>query len=616
MTSEERTLEELLREILRLNYDKPKICDLVNEGILSVQVNKVMKAFENDSEVFPQGNEIKYWNKVNIRNWADSIKGTEITKNPEFLEEMIAVLKRTNFLYCKHNLRITQVLAILLFVSPNEQGRLLQISTGEGKTTICAMLASIKVLQGENVDIITSSPILAKRDAEERESFYKILGISCGSNEGEDYSLSIVDGRNGIQLETNKNCYFKNIVYGNVSEFQFDWLKHEYKKIGTKGNRGFGVVIVDEVDTMIIDDCSRSARLTGELAGFEYLNPVFCGVANELTRLSKRIIWTEENLIYLDGEFKEEGEELILEEEIKCYEINNWYEFISEYLTEFTINIIKKRKIELPDFLRDFCLKSVEEFVKSAIESWNIKHGLKLTPESVATSFVSNMGYFKKYGAKIYGLTGTIGSKEDQDMLSSIYTVDFGFMPTYKAKKFKELEGIVTSNKNAWIMEVVSNIKQEGERGRAVLVICETIDNVKTIYDILIEVYSTRKIRLYSRNDNDECSAVKERVNSGDVIIATNLAGRGTDIKTSFSVEKNGGLHVIVTFLPSNSRVEKQAFGRTARQGAKGIAQLIINKIYTENKLNTTGILSNIQWTSKKMHQTFLKLLIVLIKSI
>ncbi|UZO01499.1 uncharacterized protein OCT59_012597 [Rhizophagus irregularis] len=179
-------------------------------------------------------------------------------------------------------------------------------------------------------------------------------------------------------------------------------------------------------------------------------------------------------------------------------------------------------------------------------------------------------------------------------MLSSIYTVDFGFMPTYKAKKFKELEGIVTSNKNAWIMEVVSNIKQEGERGRAVLVICETIDNVKTIYDILIEVYSTRKIRLYSRNDNDECSAVKERVNSGDVIIATNLAGRGTDIKTSFSVEKNGGLHVIVTFLPSNSRVEEQAFGKTARQGAKGTAQLIINKIYTENKLNMTGILSNI----------------------
>src|SRR4051812_20381419 len=163
MTSEERTLEELLKEILRLNHDKPKICDLVNKGILSAQVNKVMKAFENDSEVFPQGNGIKYWDKGNIRNWADSIKGTEITKNPEFLEEMIAVLKRTNILYCNHNLRTTQVLAILLFASPNEQGRLLQISTGEGKTTICAMLASIKALQGENVDIITSSPILAKR---------------------------------------------------------------------------------------------------------------------------------------------------------------------------------------------------------------------------------------------------------------------------------------------------------------------------------------------------------------------------------------------------------------------------------------------------------------------
>ncbi|KAF0512881.1 secA DEAD-like domain protein [Gigaspora margarita] len=643
---EEKNLVKLLEEILLLNHDKPRICDLVNKGILKDRVNKVMKAYENDSEIHPQGDKIKQWSKEKIKNWADFVKGTEISRKPEFLEEMIAVLKRANILYSKNDPRTAQVLAILLFESANEKGRLLQVSTGEGKSTICAMLASIKVLQGEDVDIITSSPILAMRDAEERESFYEILGISCGSNEGEDndcYSVNLVlDSPNGSMYEIKKNCYSKNIVYGDVRQFQFDWLSHEHKKMGTKGSRGFGVVIVDEVDNMMIDYSSRTARLTGGLAGFEHLNPVFCRVANELNGIRKRIRKIENKTIYIDGEFEEEGGNFILGDGATIYKIDNVYEFVSEHLTEFTTNLIKERTVELPKFLRNFCLMSVEDLVRSAIESWKIyqkrvdyltvkgkdensniapvdyestgivqehetysdglhqflqiKHGLKLTPESVPTSFISNLGYFKKYGAKIYSMAGTVGSEAEQDLLSSIYEIDFGLIPTYKEKQFKEIEGIVASNNYEWLLNVSNNIVQEVEKGRSVLVICETIENVKTINDILIKVYPKRNIRLYSRNDNDECSAVKEKVDSRDIIIATNLAGRGTDIKTSASVESNGGMHVIVTFLPSNTRVEQQAFGRTARQGAKGTAQLVINRIHAENKLNVHEVLNNIRW--------------------
>ncbi|CAG8762971.1 17860_t:CDS:2, partial [Dentiscutata erythropus] len=641
-TSGERNLDELLKEILRLNHDRPNICDLVNEGILRAQVIKVTKAFENDSKVFPQGNKINHWKKENIRNWADAIKETEITRDPGFLEEMIAVLKRTNILYCGNDPRMTQILAILLFESTKGQGKLLQVSTGEGKSTICAMLASIKALQGEYVDIMTSSPILAKRDADERKSFYEILGIDCASNEGEDLKTDYVINRlPSGEIEVKKKCYLNKIVYGDLGRFQFDWLEHEHKKNSTRWNRGFGVVIVDEVDNMMIDDSNRTARLTGSLAGFEYLNPVFCGVANELNRISKQITEIKGKTVYLDGEFKEEKDKLYLGENTKIHEIDNLYEFLSKSLTEFITKIIKEKVIELPDFLRDFWLNSVEEVVESAIQSCGvyeridylavkdkdknskiapvdynstgivqegmtysnglqqilqIKHGLKLTPQTVVTSFISNLRYFKKYGTKIYGMTGTIGSKEEQDLLSSIYEINFGFIPTYKVKQFKEIDGIVASDKQEWYINIVYNMKQEIERGRAVLVICKTIDDVTTLYDILKNFNQGWNIRKYSRNDNDndECSAVKEKVDSGDIIIATNLAGRGTDIKTSTMVEKNGGLHVIVTFLPLNSRVEEQAFGRTARQGAKGTAQLIINKIYTENQFNVSNILNNI----------------------
>ncbi|CAG8772320.1 13825_t:CDS:2, partial [Racocetra fulgida] len=185
-----------------------------------------------------------------------------------------------------------------------EQGRLLQVSTGEGKRE-----------RRYNYKF----PYFSDKRAEERKSFYEILGISCGSNEGDGedcYSLNIdFDGENIIEF--NKICYSNNMVYEDVR---------------------FGVEIVDELYNMIIDDSEKTARLTGRLAVFEHLHPIFCGVANELNRISKQIV--------------------------------------------------------------------------------------------------------KKEEPKIYGMTGTIGSKAEQELLSSIYEIDFGFIPTYKVNQFKEIEGI------------------------------------------------------------------------------------------------------------------------------------------------------------------------------
>lgn len=192
-------------------------------------------------------------------------------------------------------------------------------------------------------------------------------------------------------------------------------------------------------------------------------------------------------------------------------------------------------------------------------------------------------------------MTGTIGPDSAQELVRSVYGVNIGFMPTYKPKQFEEIDGDIQNNETTWHGRITSSILDEVEKGRAVLIICATIKDAIEIRERLISVvdYDSDKVRLYSRNDNDEYLAVKDEVNSGDVIVATNLAGRGTDIKTSKEVEKNGGLHVIVTFLPENLRVEEQAFGRTARQGAKGTAQLIISEPNVAHKLEITSYLYN-----------------------
>lgn len=629
------SLDEIIQEIL--NSNSGKIHDLATRGILKDKFKRVEEAYNHDSKVCPQGKEINSWSENNIKNWSKEIRESKLLSQ-NFLEEAIAIVKRANIHHCNNIPRITQILSVLIFESLQDTGTLLQIGTGEGKSTTCAMLAAIKALQGNKVDIVTTSSVLAQRDANEKEGFFNILGLSCGSNVEDPF-----DGQEKI-------CYSKDIVYGPIHEFQFDWLRHEHKKYGTRGDREFGVVIVDEVDSMLIDELDQTARLARSVPGMEHIAPILCGVASELSNLNKKIIQQGDKTIYINGEFEYKDGELILGKDSSEYYISDHYAFVIGILKDLIQEMVTGGELQVPNFLKDFILYQSEVIASSAFQAqffkenedyiiakrdndnldiipvdyvstgiirsnchWNnffhqflqIKHGLKLTSENLVTSFISNLGYFKHYGQKIYGMTGTIGSDSAQELVRSVYGVNIGFMPTYKPKQFEEIDGDIQNNETTWHGRITSSILDEVEKGRAVLIICATIKDAIEIRERFISVvgYDSDKVRLYSRNDNYEYLAVKDEVNSGDVIVATNLAGRGTDIKTSKEVEKNGGLHVIVTFLPENLRVEEQAFGRTARQGAKGTAQLIISepnvahkfeiKSYSYNSINEFKVLRN-----------------------
>jgi hypothetical protein len=221
-----------------------------------------------------------------------------------------------------------------------------------------------------------------------------------------------------------------------------------------------------------------------------------------------------------------------------------------------------------------------------------LKHNLRMTPERMCDSFFSNVTLFKRYQPYLYGVTGTLGGKDARNFIESVYKIDTVNVPkyinsvfvTYQSKfecfysfvkKFIIISiGQFSPNRQIWL----ENIRDECYeisivKHRAVLIICETILDAECVQSILSPL--NRRLKLYLRSDLAE-HVKPEEVRSGDVIISTNLAGRGTDLKTMTAVNEQGGLHVIVTFMPRNSRVEQQAFGRAGRQGQPGSARLII----------------------------------------
>ena len=159
----------------------------------------------------------------------------------------------------------SQILSCFIALNANSnQGRLLQVATGEGKSTIVSALALINALKGKKVDVITSSPVLAERDAKEKAKLYLMFGLTCADNNDKS-----------IYIKGSKDCYKKDIVYGESAQFQFDILRDAYSLLETLAGRKCEIAIVDEVDSMLIDDSSKIARLSSTVAGMDQLQPIY-----------------------------------------------------------------------------------------------------------------------------------------------------------------------------------------------------------------------------------------------------------------------------------------------------------------------------------------------------
>lgn len=262
--------------------------------------------------------------------------------------------------------------------------------------------------------------------------------------------------------------------------------------------------------------------------------------------------------------------------------LNVWIEnaFNAKTMTMDNEYVIEKHGVVPVDYK---CTGVVENFMQwsdGLHQFIEMKHESKLSDMTAITNYMSSVGLLQKYGNQIFGISGTLGQKAETETLQKIYNdIKTCQIPSFKRRKLFEIEGVVVMDEKEWTEKICTVVTTQTKstvyrKQRAVLVICETINRAKALHKALGDKVPNRK--LYINNNMDNTEILEKRLEAGDVIIATNLAGRGTDLKVSDPVNKAGGLFVVQTFLPKNTRVEAQAFGRTARQGSPGTAQLII----------------------------------------
>ena len=260
---------------------------------------------------------IKSWSKSDIKQWTHAVKSSIQQRGASSVPqaEMIAVLKQAVYLEYGYYPRNTQIMTLLTALNHVEnQGRLLQVNTGEGKSLIIAMLAVIHALQGKKVDIVTSSVELSIPEAERKRSFFNLFELTVGENstkhkEEDDNSDDEADNSNDQAKQKQdkedndkKEVYQKDIIYGVSSDFQADILKTEFFDKDIRGDRGFGVVLVDEVDNLLFDERNASLKISSPTPGMNHLELVLATIWKYVNEVAKYIIEIEGKTYFITQE--------------------------------------------------------------------------------------------------------------------------------------------------------------------------------------------------------------------------------------------------------------------------------------------------------------------------
>jgi preprotein translocase subunit SecA len=405
-----------------------------------------------------------------------------------------------------------------------------------------------------------------------------------------------------------KEAYKRGILYGAIDDFQADVLRDEYSKLGTRSGRPFEIVIVDEVDSMLIDGKSSMVRLSSPMPGMNELEPVLAAIWLQIDLVVNQINEHEGKAYYIGNsnepafdlgmsklQFMKKNvndhlrmllrdlkrvpeESKVLLKDYKTMEIpNHLREFVLKNRLELWIDnsiyakfrctkgkdyIIRDKKIQIVDVDNTGVVQENMTWCDGLQQFLQLKHGAKITSEQMSTNFIANTTYFLRYGKNIYGLSGTLGCNVSKKFLKETYNVELVVVPSFKMKQHISLSPVVIGTEDEWRKAIVESLMLKVNNGRACLVISDCINEAEELEKILLGKdfkYPKSKVLMYKTQKDSK--AIQDKIGEGEIILSTNIAGRGTDIMLNDEVNINGGLHLCLTFLPDNMRVERQNLG-------------------------------------------------------
>ncbi|AHZ25246.1 preprotein translocase subunit SecA [Helicobacter pylori] len=447
-------------------------------------------------------------------------------------------------------------------------GKIAEMKTGEGKTLVATLAVALNALKGESVYVVTVNDYLAHRDSKEMEPLYHFLGYSVGT-----ITASVRDDDERLEI------YSKDIVYGTNNEFGFDYLRDNMKySLEHKVQKSHAFAIVDEVDSILIDEARTPLIISGpvdrRMENYNKADEVAKSMQVEtdftIDEKNRAILITEEgikkaeNLFGVDNLYKIENAALShhLDQALKA----NYLFFIDKDY------IVANNEVVIVDEFTGR-LSEGRRFSEGLHQALEAKEGVSIKEESQTLADITFQNYFRMF-SKLSGMTGTAQTEATEFL--EIYNLEVVSIPTNLAIKRKDLNDLIYKSEKEKFDAVILKIKELHDKGQPVLVGTASIEKSETLHALLKKERIPHTV-LNAKQHTKEAEIIKDAGLKGAVTIATNMAGRGVDIKLTDEIKELGGLYIIGTERHESRRIDNQLRGRSGRQGDPGVSQFYLS---------------------------------------
>ena len=461
------------------------------------------------------------------------------------------------------------------------EGRIAEMKTGEGKTLVATLPVILNAMSGKGVHVVTVNDYLAKRDATQMGELYNFLGLSV------DVILS-----GGYDDEVRQAAYNADITYGTNSEFGFDYLRDNMKfEASQKVQRGHNFVIVDEVDSILIDEARTPLIISGPtnrtLDGYIRADQV----AKQLTRGTPADPNVPGSKPTGDFIVDEKNRTIMITEAgiskaEKLFGVENLYNLENAVLSHHLDQALKAHNLFEKDVhyvVKDGEVVIVDEFTGRLSEgrrfseglhqALEAKEGVKIQEESQTLADTTYQNYFRMY-KKLAGMTGTAQTEATE--FSQIYNLEVISIPTNVPVKRIDQNDLIYKTQNEKFKAVIDEVKKAHEKGQPVLVGTASIERSEVLHEMLKKAGIPHSV-LNAKNHEKEAEIIAQAGVKGAVTIATNMAGRGVDIRIDDEVRNLGGLYIIGTERHESRRIDNQLRGRAGRQGDPGMSRFYLS---------------------------------------